>query len=404
MARAPAGPAPPAPPPPRLSGPLPPQVGLSDPSPSPAAEGAPRAPGWRHDLDAVRALALLLGVAYHAAHAYVAAPPVPWLVTHPVGSVALQHAQAISHLWRMPVFFTIAGYFAVDLMARRGIGGFARHRLRRLGLPFALFWPMLSVAMVAIILWANTRLGPSPLAQRGGGVHTMHLWFLEYLLLLCLAAAAAARWAPRRWARWGRAALRGPQALLWLPVALLPAALAGEPPLIAPTAITPAPWALAYYGLFFAFGAAAHGADGGGWRWGRWAALPAVTVAAGLPLWLSGVAAPGTVAEAALHALLAAHLVAGALCLAGRWRGPLPRPLQAVADASYWIYLVHLPVVLALQVWLAPLGLSPWLGWAAVTALTLAVGQLSDWALVRATPLGRLLNGTRRQRSRVATS
>jgi glucans biosynthesis protein C len=69
-----------------------------------------------------------------------------------------------------------------------------------------------------------------------------------------------------------------------------------------------------------------------------------------------------------------------------------------IADSSYWIYLVHLPVVLALQVAVAKLG---W-PWFVKYPLILAVGfpimfASYEW-LVRYSFIGAILNGQRRTR------
>ena len=66
-----------------------------------------------------------------------------------------------------------------------------------------------------------------------------------------------------------------------------------------------------------------------------------------------------------------------------------------LADASYWVYLVHLPLVMAGQVLVLA---APWpwfvkLG--AVVASVTAISLLSYELLVRHTFLGRLLNGRR---------
>jgi peptidoglycan/LPS O-acetylase OafA/YrhL len=64
-----------------------------------------------------------------------------------------------------------------------------------------------------------------------------------------------------------------------------------------------------------------------------------------------------------------------------------------VADSSYWIYLVHLPLVAALQIWMA---LLPWPGVIKFLLLNL-VGFVILFAsyhyLVRSTFIGRMLNG-----------
>ena len=66
-----------------------------------------------------------------------------------------------------------------------------------------------------------------------------------------------------------------------------------------------------------------------------------------------------------------------------------------VADASYWIYIVHLPLVMAAQVWVQDWGW-PWPAkLAAVIVGVLAVSFASYELLVRHSFMGRWLNGRR---------
>lgn len=64
-----------------------------------------------------------------------------------------------------------------------------------------------------------------------------------------------------------------------------------------------------------------------------------------------------------------------------------------VADSSYWIYLVHVPLVAGLQIWMAPW---PWPGWIKfllLNAIVFVVLFASYHYLVRSTVIGRVLNG-----------
>jgi peptidoglycan/LPS O-acetylase OafA/YrhL len=74
----------------------------------------------------------------------------------------------------------------------------------------------------------------------------------------------------------------------------------------------------------------------------------------------------------------------------------VPSPVRRyVADSSYWIYLIHLPLVVFLQAWVSQLG---W-PWPIKFALILGVGfgvMFGTYALlVRHTFMGSLLNGRR---------
>jgi peptidoglycan/LPS O-acetylase OafA/YrhL len=76
-----------------------------------------------------------------------------------------------------------------------------------------------------------------------------------------------------------------------------------------------------------------------------------------------------------------------------------PWPLSRyLADASYWVYLVHLPVLLALalalRAWPAPIGVK----YLALVGLAFAVCLATYHVFVRFTFVGTFLNGQRRRR------
>ena len=93
-----------------------------------------------HGLDALRGIALLLGVVLHTLMSFF---PVPiWIVvdseTSPVASVLF----FAIHLFRMTTFFLIAGLFAHMMLGRKGLWGFLRDRLIRIAGPLVgLWWP-----------------------------------------------------------------------------------------------------------------------------------------------------------------------------------------------------------------------------------------------------------------------
>ena len=166
----------------------------------------------------------------------------------------------------------------------------------------------------------------------------------------------------------------------------------------------PAAHVLAYYGLFFAFGALAYDRrdrsgrlliDTVGRRWSVW--LP-VTVVVILPLGLLL-----TFTEDPSWPLASAAQVAytWAMCFAliGLFRRVLSaerRSVRYLSDSSYWIYLAHLPLVIEFQALIRDWDLPATVKFTglcvAVTALLLAAYQIG----VRHTPIGWLLNGRRR--------
>ena len=73
--------------------------------------------------------------------------------------------------------------------------------------------------------------------------------------------------------------------------------------------------------------------------------------------------------------------------------------VRYLADASYWLYLIHLPIVIWLQVAVADAPYHWSLKLPFVTAVSLGVGWLTYDAFVRSTWLGWLLNGKRQART-----
>jgi peptidoglycan/LPS O-acetylase OafA/YrhL len=72
--------------------------------------------------------------------------------------------------------------------------------------------------------------------------------------------------------------------------------------------------------------------------------------------------------------------------------------IRYVADSSYWMYLIHLPIVIWLQVAVAELALHWSLKLAFISVATIGVSLFTYDLFVRSTFLGRVLNGRRRER------
>jgi hypothetical protein len=228
------------------------------------------APARLAALDNLRALMMWLGIVLHVAVLYVAGNAVlPWRDT--TRSVVADLVLAFIHTFRMPVFFILAGFFVALLLQGRGPVGMARHRARRLGIPFALFWPPLFLATSGLALvFLNRMAGGAwslqpavsaselPISYRP---NTMHMWFLWLLLWMSLACAAVAKWASGRWPARAGTALQRIGAAWWGPVLLTaPLVAAGlrypHGMMMPSSAFLPPPAEWVHHGLFFVFGLA----------------------------------------------------------------------------------------------------------------------------------------------------
>ena len=367
-----------------------------------------------HHLDALRGGALLLGVVLHALMPY--SPGDVWLIDDDSDSLAALLVVGVIHLFRMVLFMMLAGYFGRMVLHRRGVGAYLRDRLLRLGLPLVVLWPVLFALVIAAAVLAEMVHGPAvatgtqPPAPNATGtpldLPTMHLWFLlllleivlvvvavRALLLRVLGAQRAEGWA----ARIGTV-LSAPGGVL---LAAVPYALAllvqgsAVQGIVEPYTLVPVLGAsLGYTGAFLA-GWFLHAAPEGLARAER--GWPVHLVLAAL---LTVPALVGTMPlplAAAVHALAGWAWVYGLLGLCGRVLRRENRVARYLADASYWVYLWHFPLLLLVAV---PLAGTPW-PWPLEVLLALgavmAVLLLSYDLLVRGTWVGRWLNGHRRE-------
>ena len=89
-----------------------------------------------HALDAVRAFALMLGVVFHAGFSFIPGLiPGLWAMTDNSPSTTLSVLLFASHIFRMSLFFFVAGFFARMVFHRKGARGFWVDRSKRILVP-----------------------------------------------------------------------------------------------------------------------------------------------------------------------------------------------------------------------------------------------------------------------------
>ena len=333
-----------------------------------------------HALDLVRASALLLGIVFHAALPFIPDYEL-WLVMDSTRSWPIAWLAFWLHTFRMATFFLLAGFFGHMLLARRGIGSFIRDRAKRILSPLLIFWPLVLILFglaLGFALWMGAvpvpDEPPPPPELTVERWPLTHLWFL-YVLLIFYVVALLARTAVAAIDRVGK--LRGIvdrvlATLLRLPFALplllaIPVALLllrhegwaewwGIP--TPDVGLVPNAAALGSYGFAFGVGWLVHRLDGG---LGPLAKLWPLYLPAGLALTIVCLAltsgadfAPQfegrvRVLYAGLYAasmwLWTFGLIGGALRFI---RAESPK-VRYLADSSYWLYIVHLPLIVALQ-------------------------------------------------------
>jgi ABC-type multidrug transport system ATPase subunit/peptidoglycan/LPS O-acetylase OafA/YrhL len=376
-----------------------------------------------HSLDAVRGFALLIGVAFHAALSFMPNwPPGIWAMNDNSPSQFLSDAAFVTHIWRMSLFFFIAGFFARLLHQKLGTAGFWANRGLRIGVPLVAAWVVVFPMIAAVWTIGITKvLGTAPAAPPAGppGAFPLtHLWFLYQLLMtyaLVLAVRALiARFDPAQRLRCFvsaslTSAIRtGAAAFTFgIPLAVALFAIpmwfywAGIP--TPDQSLIPQVPATVGFGTAFAIGWLVHRAAATALpaiekRWPVHLAL-AVAVTAVLmvvmhrhPLAESGFTRN---AYAYLFGVAVWSWVFGLTGAALRYLSNYSPVRRYVADASYWVYIMHLPVVAAVQVWVGRWPLHWSLKYPFILVVSFAVLFASYHWLVRPTFVGALLNGRR---------
>ncbi len=223
-----------------------------------------------------------------------------------------------------------------------------------------------------------------------------HLWFLWFLCWITPAFVIVATLLRLcRVPRLPRWLMITPVCLVWLvPLTLLPQCLIPSGSFGPDTClgILPMPHLLVYYSVFFAFGVLYYDVDDAAGRLGRWwwlALLLALCVLYPLAqAWMQE-----TLVTGVIQVLYAWLMIFGMM---GLFRTILKRESYSVrylSDASYWLYITHLPLVVAAQVtvqdWPIPALVKFLLICAVVTSMLLFV--YDKW--VRYNDIGAVLNG-----------
>jgi glucan biosynthesis protein C len=367
-----------------------------------------------HGLDGLRASMMLLGIYLHAAVAYSFAGGWPYKDERSLVST-FHVSLGLIHAFRMPVFMFMAGFFGALLYVKRGWGEFARNRAKRVLLPFVGGWLVLFPMVSALSLYGRYRREPDTWQHVWGFVasgqlwrmlHPMHLWFLEYLVLFYAIASVlgALVWpdfgkAANKLYRW---AVSSPLRPIWFAVptyfALIMMHGGG---LDDPSGFMPELRIVLAYLVFF----------GAGWmlylnadlvdtcRRHVWTQLTLVTVAVPFALWYEkgwqGQHNVTYFVRAGYHSVIVWCLAFALVGIFLRYANRANATMRYLSDASYFLYLVHMPTFIVFQLLLAYVAWAPEVKVAALLGVSVPVMLVMYNYWVRPGWLGKVLNGRR---------
>jgi len=160
-----------------------------------------------------------------------------------------------------------------------------------------------------------------------------------------------------------------------------------------------------YYGIFFAFGWLLHRqpeilAGFARYKWGYLAC--ATLIIATVPPFLSLQSyfdypdhGWGKLAPVLFTAIYSWMMVFGLVGIFVQYLGRQNAWIRYISDSSYWLYLMHLPIVVYLQIALADAAIPGIIKYLLINTVALTLLLLSYRYLVRYTWIGAILNGRR---------
>lgn len=372
----------------------------------------------RPGLESLRAWATVLVVMLHAGVPFTIAPMpgLAWPVDHTIVSPVVDAMFWAIEGAIMPLFFLLSGFGAAQSLAAKP-DQFLASRWRRLG------WPLLVGGAILLPVdfyvwltgWAlDGKLPWKKLLSLKIGKYEenllgmSHLWYLEYLLIFCVAL-----WAGDRYLR--RSTGSPPSATVGflrrhipnIPVlfALTAAILWYAPEVVVgfQHSFFPQHAKFIYSALFFGAGVAEFHRPMQ-FRLDRWWAfagcivlhlglLPFIHRQALEPL--AGYEKLVLVVGMTTYAVVVTHAL---WQRAWNSRRATPAAVAYLSQASFWVYLVHHPMVVIWQIALRPLAWPAGIQFTICTLGTLAVSLASYEWFVRRTALGLFLDGRKPER------
>lgn len=373
-----------------------------------------------HALDSLRAIMMMLGVVLHSVLTYIGGEPYTvWKIRDPLYfNTNLEWISSCIHLFRMPIFMVVAGFFASLLFYERGERRMFRNRMYRITVPFLVFVVLLFFPVVAGMNWTESVFASNPNALNEAmqgftslasllPERTMHLWFLYYLIMFSVASVALGLLFKKLPAVSGmihegfHAVFEKPLLRLIIFTLFTTAILLlmDRYWVATSTSFVPDLNTFVFYFSFYIFGWVLYKSKSllptfkkhdwlftlSGLALFSWYF---VTDTSEMELWMI----------ISIRALCCWLFIFGITGLFIRYGSNHSATMRYVSDSSYWVYLIHLPLTIIIPGLIADWNLPGTLKFLFVTTSTAVICFATYHYFVRSTIIGKFLNGRRYSR------
>lgn len=372
-----------------------------------------------YGLDALRAIAMLLGMVLHASIAYKMFPNPSWPSDNQFHSYVFDGGYLLIHSFRMQLFYIVAGFFARLLYLKIGEKAFIHHRIKRIVIPFVASLLLILPFTITPFLYYKYFIAEQlPAPQAWASLQTQllhwngtaHLWFLYYLIIFyCFMLLVLRLKQVLKLQNGFRLSLNAGSLLhvvtVGLGLAVIQIVFCKEPIVEVSSSIFPKISHLTYYGYFFLLGYLLHrnshqlsDISRNTWYYLTIGVLLTIGLyrivilqhdsyqdGAWYFLWLLKLAI----------AFQSTFLAFGMMGFFLRYLNAASPRLKYIADASYWLYLVHLSMVAGLQILFLYTTVPGWMRFWLILVITTIVTLCTYEWFIRYTIIGDILHGPR---------
>lgn len=381
-----------------------------------------------HSLDSLRAIMMMLGLVLHSALTYnITNHGNVWILKDPeTTNIATDFLVLLIHSFRMPIFFLIAGFFGAMLFYERSPKRMITNRISRIVLPFIVFLFILAPVVQFSFDYASmtlrgqenalkTTLTPFSNPNFYIPKSTSHLWFLYYLIYATGTAVVLAfilKKTPKlthNIKTIGSWIFQKPlvRVLFFSGITFIIFTLLETSMVASSTSLRPDVATFVYFVSFYLVGWILYTSKQHlptlqkyDWFCTITAIILVITQGAliqysDLDLQPSG-NSPLLIAFSSFIVWL---FIFGITGLFIRYGSKYSKRMRYISDASYWVYLIHLPLtaLFPLTVWKLPIGAIP--KFLLVTTITGSICFLTYHYCVRNTFIGKFLNGRKYPRA-----
>lgn len=381
-----------------------------------------------HSLDSLRAIMMMLGLVLHSALTYnVTNHGNVWTIKDTESTnIATDFLVLLIHSFRMPIFFLIAGFFGAMLFYERKPWQMVKNRTARIVFPFIVFLCILGPILSFSFNYASDTLNGQenaltnaiqPFSQLNFYIpkSTSHLWFLYYLIYSTAFAVILAlllKKVPKLTSQIktiGSWVFQKPFArvLFFSGITFLLLTIL-KTPMVAPSAsLTPDLYTFIYFTFFYLAGwilytSKQHLATLMKYDWLFTILAIVLVMSQGAIIQYADLGLKPNSNSFLLitfSSLIVWLFIFGITGLFIRYGSHHSKRMRYVSDASYWVYLIHLPLtaLFPILLWKIPIGGIP--KFLLVTTATALVCFVTYHYCVRNTFIGKFLNGRKYPRN-----